>query len=335
MKTHKFDNGFKGPMPALLAAMRVLKKNLSLYKRMSKKSCHLQILRDAIENEIGTKSPGFDKFVRSLLLQTFSQMTAPEQGFFPASFFAVAKSENVFTSTEGFLAKLGYVQLIPSLNKVKYVCTQKFEKDDDGKPTSVSYQVKEGLTHDQEFHSAVKILLPMISKRDDVSIEEQLKRPEIYLSDQSREFYKKHADLVDSFNKTYAYSSAYAKKSSKKTKLVHVMNEVGKVSRLVDRKLDYVDANGKTVKSYMELRLTYRRAMEKLLNRPKSPSKRNAEESGNLKAVQSGTSSSKKARKMSTGTGANEPPKTANIHNRFAELDEYDSLFDETTPMET
>jgi len=113
------------------------------------------------------------------------------------------------------------------------------------------------------------------------------------------------------------------------------MNEVGKVSRLVDRKLDYTDANGKTVKSYMELRLSYRRAMEKLLSRPKSPSKRNAEETGNLKAVNSEASSSKKPRKMSAGKAAIEPAKPVNIHNRFAELDEYDSLFDETTPMET
>jgi hypothetical protein len=302
MRTTTFKSGYKGPLPAILTAIRVLKRNLPLYRKRSKDATNLQVLRDAVENEFGMKSPNFDDYIKSLLLQSFSHLTSELQKFYPASFFAVAKSENNVSSTEGLLAKLGYVKLLPSVNKLKFVSTQRFEKDEHGKPKSVNREVKEELTPDQEFYAAVKLTLPLISKRDDISIADQLKSPELYLNEASRELYKKNGDLVDAWNKAYAFSSAHAKGKTKKTKLVHVANEVGRVARLVDKRMTYTDAEGNTYDTYMQLRYTYRKALEKLYNRKRSPKKRTAADSSVADPQASGGERSppKKSRKSTS-----------------------------------
>jgi hypothetical protein len=244
-----------------------------------------------------------------------THMTSEIHTSFPASFYAAARSENDKTSSEGLLASLGYVKMIPSINKVKFVSTQNFEKDESGKPIKVDRTNKEQLKPDQEFHSACKLVLPLMSKRDDVSIADQLKKPELYLTNKSHEFYKRHGELVDAYSKAYAISSAHAKGKTKKTKLVHVMNEVGKVARLVDKKLQYQDAEGNTYASYMELRYSYRKALEKLFNRIRSPKKRSTtEKDQDVDMVDAAKPSAKRQKKTdSTKSASKSASKEASV----------------------
>jgi len=105
---------------------------------------------------------------------------------------------------------------------------------------------------------------------------DQLKNPEKFLSETSRVLYKTHSSDLDLLIKAYAFFSA--SHSKKKTKLVHVQNAIGRASRQIFEKMPYQDAEGKTYASYMDIRYTYRAALEKLLKRRRSPKKRKSDE---------------------------------------------------------
>jgi hypothetical protein len=276
-KTLKTEAGFKGPLPAMLCALRTLNRNLHLYRKTKSKACNLQSLKSMIDTEFGFTLPGSDPFVKSFIRQTLALATSVLNRSFPASYYACAKSENNVKTTEGLLAVLGYIQITPSVNKCLKISQVTFKVNEKGQPLSYEKidQDKE-LPQNTEFHMAVKCLLPLIKKSDSEKISDQLKNPEKFLSESSRVLYKTHSSDLDLLIKAYAFFSA--SHSKKKTKLVHVQNAIGHASRQIVEKMPYQDAEGKTYASYMDIRYTYRAALEKLLKRRRSPKKRKSDE---------------------------------------------------------
>jgi hypothetical protein len=232
-------------------------------------------LRDACNSELGVGTPGLDEYAKDFVIQVLEILTSDEMNRFPSSFYAVAKSENDVKTTEGILASLKYVSLFPKVDKVIHVATQWFEYDENGQPKSVE-KLEEGEEASQnlQYQAAVRLLLPLINKRDDVSLKEQIARPDKHLTKETQTFFKKNAVHVDSLTKAYAYSSSYHKKGKKKTRLVHVSNEINKVSREITRALPMQDSSGEQYGSYMEIRYSLRKFLEKLLRRRRSPRKR-------------------------------------------------------------
>jgi len=255
----------------------VLRKNLPYYRKLSKASTHLQLLRDACNTAMCAKQPGIDEYAKDFVIQVLEIMTSEEMTRFPASFYAVAKSENNVKTTEGILASLKYISIIPKVDKVIHVSTRCFEYDKSGQPIKVDgiEEGKEG-PNNLQFHAAVKLLLPMLNKDSETKLKLQINNPDKYLTEKTQAFYKQNASHVDAITKAYAYSSSFNKNKKKKgkTRLVHVSNEINKVSREIVRALPYQDARGKTYASYMDIRHSYRKILENLLKRKESPRKK-------------------------------------------------------------
>lgn len=320
MRTHTFKSGFKSPVPGILCAIRVLRKNLPYYRKLSKDSTHLQLLRDACNTELGVGTPGFDEYAKDFVIQVLEHMTSDTHNRFPASFYAVARSENNVKTTEGILASLKYISILPKVDKVIHVCTRCFEYDKNGQPTKVE-GVSDGdvMRHDLQFQAGVRLLLPMLDKRNDVSLKEQVANPVKYLTVETQKHFKKNASHIDAITKAYAYSSAFSKKGKKKTKLVHVSNEVNKASREIVSSMPMQDSTGKTYENYMDLRYSLRKFIENLLKRRSSPKKR---------ASQSvdPTDRNKKSRTSSSKSSKPSVKKTTSVS--FADSAEEDMVLD-------
>jgi hypothetical protein len=279
LRTIQYPSGFKGSLVGCICAQRVLKKYLGVFKKKSSKATNLQILRDAAKHAFGFQSPGADPYIMALILQTIALMTNEDRQYFPAAFYKACKDDNGVKSNEGILDRLGYSRLLPVPQKVKYVSQQRFETDKKGKPTKAIPLGKELLPRNQEFYASVKVLLPLIKQDNNVSLSDQMKNPETHLTDSSQLFFKDKAECVDAIGKAYAFSSCFAKGKTKKTKLVHVANEVGKSARLVDRRItEYQDAAGNTYSDYMNIRYPLRKFIEEFLHRHKSAPKRHRDE---------------------------------------------------------
>lgn len=274
----KFDSGFKGPVQACLAALRTLNCKGHLFRKTKKKATNSQILKDTIDNELGFKQPGSDAFVKSLIRQIFGRMTSKLHASFPASFYAVAKSENGVATTDGIMAVLGYTPIVPQINKVNLVALTYYEKDKTGKPIkAIPVDKKFEYPHDIQFQASVRLLLPLIGKNDDVGLSEQLKNPDKYLSLDTHRLFKEHRASVDSLNRAYAFVVA-SRKQKAKTSNTHAMNEIAKGCRTIVKDMPLQDSRGRSYSDYMELSYSYRKLLEKLLHRRRSPSKRKSAE---------------------------------------------------------
>jgi hypothetical protein len=252
----------------------VLKRNISLYKKKNSKATNLQQLRDYVKSSFGFNAAGTDLYLQSLMLQTIGILTSEDRDWFPASFFKCCKDDNETKSTQGILNSMGYSALLPAPNKIKYVAGIYAETNDKGQPVKVVQKDKD-LEHDAKFYAAVKILLPLIKESDKISIPNQLKDTSYHLSNSSQSFYKKHGEVVDELGIAYAFAASHLKSSKKKTKSVHVINKIGYATKKVNRQLKgFTDASNNTYDSYMDIRYSLRKAMEKFLNRRMSPKKR-------------------------------------------------------------
>jgi len=253
---------------------------MPLIRKCKPKATNVQQLKNIIDTEFGFTVPGSDEFVKTLVRQTLSLMTSQLSKSCPASFYAVAKSENNIKTTEGILAVLGYVFVLPSVNKCIQVSKLQFAIDEKGLATGFAKprEDKEELPHNQEFTMAVKLLLPLLDKSDEYKLADQVKNPLRSLTQSSLAFYKMHAKEIDEVNKAYAFATASKSKKSK-TKPIHVQNAVGKAARVVTTKLPFQDGNGNIYASYMDIRYSYRKLLEKLLQRRRSPKKRKVDDS--------------------------------------------------------
>jgi hypothetical protein len=275
------------------------------------------MLKDSVDFHFGLKEQGVSDFSKNFLRQVFALATRPD-GLLPASFFAVTKSENGVSSHEGIMAKLGFVAINPSVNKIINSCTQNYKNKEDGTIFEVYTQKEETLPHDKNFHMGVKFLLPYISKRDDIS--SQLNRADQDLSTNARDYYKTYSNVVTELNRSYAFLSAH-RKNKKKTKAASVVSAIVKASNL-SAKMPYMRKDGKTYSSYMDIPNKIRKHLEKLLKRRKSPNKRSREDAGpesDGETVDPKGKQSKKSRgntpKASSSTAKKETTKPMQVEN--------------------
>jgi hypothetical protein len=322
MKTHKFENGFSAPLPGLVCAIRILKKHLPTYRKVSKKAVHLEKLRDAVANEFGFKNPGFNEFVKDFLTQVLAQMTSEKQTFFPASYYACVKKENDKSTTLGILAKLGYVCIVPNPDKVKYVATRIVVKDENGAPTKIEGTDEEhSLERNKEYEAGVKLLLPLLDASLNVKLKQQLKDPLRFLSIRSQVYLKSMASVIDEVNKAYAFLSAYEnKRKGNKTKITHVVGKIGESTRQVKNQMVFRDATGTLWPKYEDIPYDYRKFFEKILMRRKSPKKKRSA------SVPPEEQIKKKSKTAKCGTATDDPK--GSQRNQFAVFREDDEMGD-------
>jgi hypothetical protein len=269
---------YKGPATAYLVALRALNLKGSLYKPvLRKKACNIQKLKDALDTLMGLKTQGVEDFAKSFIRQVLSIAATREQPL-PSPYYTAAKTENNVSSTEGILAKLGYQPVVPSTDKIIKISTVVYKIDENGVPQSVEAPKDNMLLNrDKEHTAAVKLLLPMISVDPKVSLRDQTKHPEKYLSESSRKLYSENGPLIAETSKAYAILSS-CKKGDKKTKPRHVMNICGKVTREISSNLKYQDRSGMIYSGYMDIPAALRHHIENLTKRKTSREKRPREE---------------------------------------------------------
>jgi len=272
-------NSYKGPAQAYLVAIRTLNMNISLFKPLEKKKAsNLNKLKDTLDTLMGLKTQGVTDFAKSFIRQVFSLATTRELAL-PSPFYLAAKSENKVSSKEGILACLGYIPIVPSVNKIIKIATTKVECNKNGVATKATLVGKDvELNRDNTHVAAFKMLLPLISEDGKTALSEQTKHSEKYLSEESRKFYSKNASFVVEVNKTYAITSAGLNAQKKKTNPKHVQNAIGKLSRELASELIFQDRSGKIYSDYMEVPASQRHHLEKLLKRKLSRAKRSAED---------------------------------------------------------
>jgi len=268
-------NDYSGPCASYVAALRYLTIYSPFYRPINKKKCcNLQIIKDTIDNDLGLKNPGVTDFTKNFVRQVLATATS-HSGALPASFYKVAKTENKVSTLEGILAKLGYYPLVPSIQKVIKLSTISFETDAKGVPMKIIDTPKENvLNRNQEHMMAVKLLLPLITEDKQVSLKDQTKKPLLYLTEPSREFFKAAAEQVKLVNTGYAFVSSYQNKKKNKTNLKHVMNAQGHAARDSDSNLKFQDRTGKVYLKYGDIPISLRNHLENLLRRKSSTKKR-------------------------------------------------------------
>jgi hypothetical protein len=308
-RTSKFDSGFKGPINSLVVAIRTINKYGYQYKKLTPKPTNLQILKNSVDTQLGLNDPGVTPFTTNFVRQTLALACSPD-GRLPPSYFAVTKSENNVSSTEGIMAKLGYVTVNPSCNKVIDVCSQNYKHGDAGVITDVYTEKECSLAHDKLFHAGVKLLLPYLQQTSD-SQKVQLGKSNSDLSIASRDLYKKHGKLVDEVNRSYAFLSAFRRKGSKGkiTKASSVLGAIVKASNSSDS-MPFQNKKGSIFPTYMDIPVVHRHFLEKLLKRRASPAKRKVEfsDSPNKAPNPKGkgrSSSTKRAKKTTTDSQEN------------------------------
>jgi hypothetical protein len=275
-KTFKFDSGFQCPASGLLVALRTLNKHSPLYKKLAKKPTTSQLLKDSLNSHFGLKEPGVSKFAQLLIKQTFLWATKSNSRL-PAGYTACVKSENNCTSSEGIMAKLGFVRINPDVNKVIKVSKMCYRTGENGVVTEVSQPTQDQvmLPHDKHYLSAVKMVLPFLSESPKLNLKTQLSRSDKDLTIKSRGFYLNHSKQVNSYGRAYAFYSACLK-NKKKTKPSAVIAACSKAAN-DSAALPLTDSNGNTYNEYMDLHVSLRRFLEKLLGRHPSPAKRKRE----------------------------------------------------------
>jgi len=267
----KFPSGISGPACAIIAAIRCFNAYHPLFKKLSKKATTLNMLKDSISNVFGLKDPNMSSFGSLFVRQTLGIATRPTT-MLPAGFGNALKSENKVTSPEGIMAKLGFVRINVDVNKVIKIARLGYTHTSGRINDLVVDSSVEGLPHDKHFHSAVKMLLPYLTKTKKQSFKSQINRANADLSKPAREFYLKQSGAVDDYCRAYAFLSS-SLKDKKKTKPAAVIAAASKAANnCVD--LPYTLRNGRTVQTYMELKYSYRQFLEKLLGRRASPAKR-------------------------------------------------------------
>jgi len=264
------------PLAGALAYLRTLTAYKPFVSKLTKKVVTIEMIRMAIDQAVGIQSETA-WYVKDYLRQTFNLMTSTTSSPFPASFYKVAKDLAGVKTSEGLLYKMGYQPLLPSVSKIVAVTTHTFSGDGSKEsPIKLEPPPKEcTLPQDKAYQAAVKILLPLCNVGDK-KVLKQLKSSWTDVSDENLKFYKEHKAEVKEYNTPYAYlASMISKKKSKKTKPVHFVNEIGKVTRSICSKItEYKTRDGQAFSSYMELPIAYRRAFEQLLKRKASPAKR-------------------------------------------------------------
>ncbi|USW07205.1 hypothetical protein [Erysiphe lesion-associated ormycovirus 3] len=290
----EFKIGFKANLVELLAAIKLLKKNIGLVqkaptpKRTKSLTISLDDLKKSVNGRAGLNEHGMPGYLVGIVKEVFNILTKPNTNILPGNWINSLKQTNGVQSSTAVLYKLGYETIVASPQKTLTVVKhrvrdrepknsseikQSVSRTVDGKQQKIFSEVyvtddknePTGISH-QEFRLGVCMLLPYIDPSSSLDMKSQISKDPLSVRNRAvLEFYKRNRRIVDLSNMTYATRSALGKKDSKATVRGYQNARYRTFNECI--KCDFMDAHGNTYARFSDIPKDIRGFLCKLMNR--------------------------------------------------------------------
>jgi len=283
---YAFESGFKGNLPEILAAVRILRQHQEgLRPRPARKGqkplphTNPEILREMFNAKSGLKQPNLPVWGISLIKGVLAQAVKSTTKSFPGVWISAVKKRNGVPNSEGIAMKLGYVQVAPSMHKLRSVLDSEVFVDKTTKKVSLvkrDFQKEETTISHGEFRLATLMSLPMIDPTKSEAWKEKLSRnPFDVNGDKTLQYFQKEKEVVDALNTAYAIKVSIGSKDSK-SQPSHFAEAKAHLINLTANKV-VCDEVGKQYASFKDIPLNAKEYLCKLWHR-KATLKRTADE---------------------------------------------------------
>jgi hypothetical protein len=310
---YSFPSGFKGNLAEILGAIRILRLNQDVVRKRPQPTgknsprvhtTSLGDLQDLFNEKFGLKRSDLQPWAVSFLKAILSESTKSNQSFFPGGIIHAARVRNTVRTSDGILAKLGYVPVVPQDQKLREVLlTRIIEKEEKAKEGSSSKpqtssnpskgkeeetnrylalvsdsEWKEQGCSFTELRTAVVLSLAKYNPKVDKSPKEQIEVESLAsITKSTRSYYKEHAEVVDALNYAYAVKVSLKDKRSK-SKPSHFLEARNRLINATANK-PFVDALGIRYSRFQDTPDQIRGYLEKKYHSKKNDAKRSAEDS--------------------------------------------------------
>jgi len=289
----QFDSGLKANLPEILAALRVVRRNGSLIRRLTSgknqktPQTTADLLRKSFNIRAGFEENGADPWVCNILRTAFSEVTKPTCETFPGEWMHSLRVRNGTKTDLGIVAKMGYTAIQPAPFKAKRVIfTRKAQETIHltpqnkmgfvviGTGSDIVRETTKLLTFEnfpegmnyREYRAAVVTFLPFINPKSDKQKADQVAvGPLDPVSEPTLRFFKENPELVDAINLAFAILVDIDNKKSKSTP--GHFDEARNHYIRASANIEFQDASGRKYQKYMEIPEDIRRFLEKSLNR--------------------------------------------------------------------
>jgi hypothetical protein len=313
---YKFETGFSGNLPCLLAAMRYLSTYKNFLRPRPKGLKEVKAVRvnySDLQTTFNMKSGLHKKedYTSLLIRNVLRILVNPTNKIFPGGWNNSVKVSNGAKAVVGLLYKMGWVERVPLKSKVLSVLYTDVETDSKGKKALKNHSEKGYNLGYAAFRTGLALLLPMIDPSSSEEMEIQIGRDPLKISNPKIiEAYSNipHAKLIDQLSYTNAVRLSCSAKSTKSKPIHYEMARNNLLHR--SDKVEYKDANGKIYHSLEDIPKSTLDFLRKKLSYPVK--KRQAE---NDKPIE-GESSKAQA-----------PKRAKAVHKKFSELPVYNLIF--------
>jgi hypothetical protein len=254
---------------------------------------HQEVLRATFSEKSGIKGISDSTWAKRIFLAALSELVKVNFTGFPGQWIHSAKVKNGVKTTDGLLAKLGYVPIGISHHKLIDVLSHTVGRRD-GRPSGDDQTKEEAgrfgpiLPEEssgeiralntkgdppeemgfQEYRTAVVLTLPYLSSRDP-DLKGKLCDPLKIESSRILLALNQHKETVDAMNLAFAVKSAVSSKENKTARPVHFKNARGHLARLSANK-DFSDRDGITYHTYKEIPDRLRKFLEERFGKTRS-----------------------------------------------------------------
>jgi len=136
-EVYRFATGFEANLYEILGAMRILRINGDEVRRRPNRGKEVlplttfEDLREMFNTKSGLSAQNLPAYGVKLVKAVLSFTVKPHMKTIPTTMIYAVKGRNKVATTDGVLAKLGYVPIIPNMNKVKMVLFTSVEVEED------------------------------------------------------------------------------------------------------------------------------------------------------------------------------------------------------------
>lgn len=298
-EVQKFPTGFEGNLVEILGSIKILKENItSVRKRPGGKDSNnrqkksivvtLNDLQDRANLLLNLKQEGMSPWIVSMIKGVLAESTKYTSHFFPGGFKYAVKDRNKVSTNEGILAKLGYVPVVPSTQKLREVMLTRVKPIvtsavPDGKASNrysiIDWSDKEESefkeTDFTEFRAGFITLIPKIeplkgSFKAQISEESTSEKRNLVLN-----HFNSDAETVDALNTAYAIKSALRSKKKGVTPQHFLQARSRFINTTANKPI--IDATGKEYKLYRDIPAPMKEYLQKFFHRNITGEKRSVD----------------------------------------------------------
>jgi hypothetical protein len=266
--TIKVSDKIKLSLPEILAAVHLLRVHSSLIRKKPDVRgkdgkttrpyiVNPEILRDLANQYCGLKADSTPPFIKRVVKGVFAEVTK-RGNYMPGVWIHALKERLGSKTTEGALAELGWIPVVPTYHKIVSTLSSRLDESKK-KIISLDFSDEGSDASFVEIRAATILLLPMVTgseKARDQYVTDSLK----FSNEKIVAYYKEHAAIVDSLNRAFAIKTAVL--GGSKTALpVHYENARNNLLSITANK-DFTDGNGKRYLRLIETPENFRRFLK-------------------------------------------------------------------------